>query len=125
MKLRGVKFRLAAAAILMFGAAALPAQEAELEPIVVTGTFELQPEPSVIDLFTAHLLKQIETTRTMEEALARAPWLNARFWKYLPSLQSSMTDSSQFFTPSYLTNDYRNTARALEESRKQSIFDSR
>lgn len=125
MKLRGVKFRLAAAAILMFGAAALPAQEAELEPIVVTGTFELRPGPSVIDLFTAHLLKQIETKRAAEEALARAPWLNARYWKYLPSLQSSMTDSSPFLTPSYLTSDYRNTARALEESRKQSIFDSR
>jgi hypothetical protein len=125
VKLRGVKFPLAAAAILMFGAAALPAQEAELDPIVVTGTFELRPGPSVLDLFTAHLLKQIETKQTMEEALARAPWLNARFWKYLPPLQSSMPDSSHFFTPSYLTSDYRNTARALEESRKQSIFDSR
>jgi len=125
MKFRGVKFRLAAAALLMFDSAALPAQEAELEPIVVTGTFELRPGPSIIDLFTAHLLKQIETKQTMEEALARAPWFNARFWKYLPSLQSSMTDSSQFFTPSYLTSDYRNSARALDESRKQSIFDSR
>lgn len=125
MKLRGVKFRLAAAAILVFGVAALPAQEAELEPIVVTGTFELRLGPSVIDLFTAHLLKQMETKRTVEEALARAPWFNAQFWKYLPSLQSSMTDTSHFFTPSYLTSDYRNTARALEESRKQSIFDSR
>ena len=125
MKLRGVKFRLAAAGILIFGAAALPAQEAELEPIVVTGTFELRPGPSIIDLFTAHLLKQIETKQTIEEALARAPWSNARFWKYLPALQSSMTDSSSFFMPSYLTSDYRNTARTLEESRKQSIFDSR
>ncbi|HYJ04818.1 MAG TPA: hypothetical protein VEX43_06775 [Chthoniobacterales bacterium] len=113
------------AAFLVLGAAAQRAQEAELEPIVVTGTFELRPGPSVIDLFTAHLLKQIETKQTMEEALARAPWFNAGFWKYLPSLQSSMTDSSQFFTPSYLSSDYRNSARALEESRKQSIFDSR
>lgn len=116
---------LAAAAFLVFGAAALPAQEAELEPIVVTGTFELRPGPSVMDLFTSHLLKQIETKRTMEEAVARAPWFNARFWNYLPPLQSSSTDSYQFFTPSYLTSDYRNTARALEESRKQSLFDGR
>ena len=113
------------AAFLVFGAAALQAQEAELEPIVVTGTFELRPGPSVMDLFTSHLLKQIETKRTMEEAVARAPWFNARFWNYLPPLQSSSTDSYQFFTPSYLTSDYRNTACALEESRRQSLFDGR
>jgi hypothetical protein len=125
-KLQGVKFLLAVAAFLMLGAAALPAQEeAVLEPIVVSDTFELRPGPLVIDLFTLHLLKQMEAKRTLEETLARAPWLNAPFWKYLPALQSSSTDSSHFFTPSYLTSDYRNTARALDESRKQSIFDSR
>ena len=67
----------------------------------------------------------METKRTVEEAVARAPWFDAQFWKYLPPLQSSSIDSHQFFTPSYLTSDYRNTARALEESRKQSVFDSR
>lgn len=113
------------AAFLFLGTAGLRAQEAELEPIVVTGTFELRPGPSVIDLFTSHLLKQSETRRTMEAAVGRAPWFNARFWNYLPPLQSSSTDSYQFFTPSYLTSDYRNTARALEESRKQSLFDAR
>lgn len=112
-------------AFLALGAIALPAQEAELPPIVVTGTFELRPGPSVLDLFSQHLLRQMETRRTMEEAVGRAPWFSARFWKYLPSLQSSSTDSYQFFTPSYLTSDYRNTERALEESRKQSLFDSR
>jgi hypothetical protein len=123
-KLRRVKILLVAA-FLALGAAALQAQEAELEPIVVTGTFELRPGPSVIDLFTSHLLKQMETRRTVEEAIARAPWFNAPFWKYLPQIQSSSTDSFQFFTPSYLTSDYRNTERALQESRKQSLFDGR
>ena len=113
------------AALLMLGTIPLRAQEAELEPIIVTGTFELRPGPSVVDQFTAHLLKQMETKRTAEEAVARAPWFNARFWNYLPPLQSSSIDSYQFFTPSYLTSDYRNTARALEESRKQSLFDGR
>lgn len=112
-------------AFLWLGAIALLAQEAELEPIVVTGTFELRPGPSIMDRFTEHLLKQMETKRTVEEAVARAPWFDAQFWKYLPPLQSSSIDSHQFFTPSYLTSDYRNTARALEESRKQSVFDSR
>jgi hypothetical protein len=113
------------AAFLGLSVSALPAQEAELEPIVVTGTFELRPGPSILDRFTEHLLNQMETKRTVEEMVVRAPWLNAPFWKYLPQMQSSSTDSFQFFTPSYLTSDYRNTARALEESRKQSIFDAR
>lgn len=104
-------------------AATLRAEEVELEPIVVTGTFELRPGPSIMDRFTEHLLKQMETKRTLEEAVARAPWFNAPFWKYLPPLQSSSTDSFQFFTPSYLTSDYRNTERALRNSQKQSLFD--
>ena len=113
------------AAFLALGAVTLRAQEAELPPIVVTGTFELRPGPSIIDRFTQHLLKQMETKRTLDEAVARAPWFDAPFWKYLPPLRSSSTDSFQFFTPSYLTSDYRNTERALQESRKQSLFESR
>jgi hypothetical protein len=123
-KLRSVKVLLVAA-FLALSAAALRGQEAELPPIVVTGTFELRPEPSVIDLFTSHLLKQMETKRTLEEAIARAPWFNSQFWKYLPQMQSSSTDSYQFFTPGYLTPDYRNAERALRESQKQSLFDGR
>ena len=113
------------AAFLGLGVAAVRAQEAELAPIVVTGTFELRQGPSVTDLFTQHLQRQTETKRTLEEALARVPWFYARIWNYLPPLQSSSIDSSHFFTPSYLTSDYRNTERALEESRKQSLFDRR
>ena len=41
------------------------------------------------------------------------------------SLESSSIDSAHFFTPSYLTQDYRNAARALEESRQQSLFETR
>jgi len=122
--LRGVKIFLVAA-FLALGTMTSPAQEAELEPIVVEGTFELRSGPSIVDRFTQHLLKQMETKQTVEEMVARAPWFNAPFWKYLPPLQSSSTDSFQFFTPSYLTSGYRNTARTLEESRKQSIFDER
>jgi hypothetical protein len=100
-------------------------QEVTLPPMVVSGNFELRQGPSVTDLFTQHLQKQIETKRTLEEASARAPWFNGGFWKYLPALQNSMSDSSQFFTPSYLTTDYRNTEHTLQESRKQSLFDNR
>ena len=115
-----------ALAFIVLGAVALRAQEAELPPIVVTGTFELRQTPSVIDLFARHLEKQIETRRTAEEMVAKSPILNARFWSYIPMrLENCSNDSSQFFTPSYLTSDYRNTARLLEESRKQSVFDAR
>ena len=114
---------LSAAAVLLLSLVAARAQEVTLPPMIVTGTFELRQAPSVTDLFTQHLLRQMEAKRAMEEATARAPLFNAKFWSYLPQLQNSQIDSSQFFTPSYLTTDYRNAERALQESRKQSLFD--
>jgi hypothetical protein len=116
---------LKAAAVLLLSLTAARTQEVTLPPIVVTGTFELRQGPSVTDLFTLHLLRQAEAKRTLEEAAARAPLFNAKFWSYLPQLQNSQVDSSQFFTPSYLSTDYRNAERALQESRKQSLFDGR
>jgi hypothetical protein len=112
-------------AFLVLGTVELHAQEVTLPPIVVTGTFELRPGPSITDLFTQHLQRQIEAKRALEETAASSAIFNARFWRYLPPLQNCSSDSSQFFTPSYLTSDYRNTARVLEESRKQSLFDAR
>jgi hypothetical protein len=104
----------------------LSGQEAELPPIVVTGTFELRQTPSISDLFALHLQRQIETRRVLDDVTAGSPFFNARFWSYIPlRLEPSSSDSSQFFTPSYLTSDYRNTARVLDESRKQSLFDAR
>jgi hypothetical protein len=116
---------LLAAAVLLLSLLAAHAQEVTLPPMVVTGTFELRQGPSVTDLFTLHLQKQIETKRALEEATSRSPIFNAKFWSYLPPLQNCSGDSSQFFTPSYLTTDYRNAERALQESRKQSLFDGR
>jgi hypothetical protein len=115
-----------AAGVLILSAVALHAQEAELPPIVVTGTFELRPGPSITDLFTQYLTRQMEAKRTAEEMMARSPFYYARFWSYIPMrLESSSTDSSPFLTPSYLTPDYRNAERALEDSRKHSLFDGR
>jgi hypothetical protein len=116
---------LLAAAIFALSLLAAHAQEVTLPPMIVTGTFELRQGPSVTDLFTLHLQRQMEAKRTLEEATARAPWFNAKFWSYLPQIQNSQSDSSQFFTPSYLTTDYRNAERALQDSRKQSLFDGR
>jgi hypothetical protein len=116
---------LSAATVLLLSLLAARAQEVTLPPMVVTGTFELRQGPSVTDLFTQHLLRQAEAKRALEEAAERAPLFNAKFWSYLPQLQNSQSDSSQFFTPSYLTPGYRNADRALQESRKQSLFDGK
>ena len=117
---------LCAVAVLLLSLVAARAQEVTLPPIVVTGTFELRQGPSVTDLFTQHLLRQMEAKRVLEEATARSLIFNARFWSYIPmKLESSSSDSSLFFTPSYLSTDYRNAERALQESRKQSLFESK
>src|SRR5947209_17299729 len=81
------------------------AQEVTLPPIVVESTFELRQGPSVTDLFTQHLQKQIEAKRALEETTALSPVFNARFWRYLPPLQNCSTDSSDFFRPTFLTTD--------------------
>ncbi len=111
---------------LLIGVSTALGQEIELPPMVVTGTFELRQGPSVTDLFTLHLQRQIEVNRAVEEIIARSPWYYSRFWGYVPiPLGSSRSDSEQFFTPNYLSADYRNTERILIESRKQSLFEKK
>jgi hypothetical protein len=117
---------LSAAGVVALSLLTARAQEVTLPPIVVTGTFELRQGPSVTDLFTQHLQKQIEAKRALEETTSSSPLFNARFWSYIPMrLESSSSDSSLFFTPSYLKPDYRNSERSLRESRKQSLFETR
>jgi hypothetical protein len=101
----------------------LLAQEAEVEAIVVTGTFELAPRPSVTDLFTQHLLRQIETKNALEELVSRSPWYYSRVWSYVPMrFESSSTDPDQFFKPQYLTPEYQKADEALRQSEKHSLF---
>jgi len=102
------------------------AQEVVLPPIVVTGTFELRQGPSVTDLFTQHLQKQIDTKRAVEETIARSPWYYSRFWNYFPiGLGSSSPDPDLFFKPQYLTLQNQKTDWELRKSEKQSLFDRR
>ena len=115
-------------AALILGGAALHAQETtvDLPGVVVTSSFELRRTPSAADSFMRYLDRQIDARRAADEAIARTPFWNARFWSYIPiGLGSSSIDPTQFFTPSYLTQDYRNDARVLEESRKRSLFETR
>jgi hypothetical protein len=110
----------------LVAAGALPAQEAEVAPIVVTGTFELTRRPSVTDVFTQHLLKQIETKGVMDELVTRSPWYYSRVWNYVPMrLESSSSDPELFFKPRYLTTEYQHADEALRKIEKQSLFDRR
>jgi hypothetical protein len=102
------------------------AQESELPPILVTGTFELRQGPSVTDLFTQHLQRQIETKRSVEYAIARSPWYYSRFWNYFPMrMESSSGDLDQFLKPQYLTLENQKADWELRKSEKQSLFDRR
>lgn len=104
--------------------AALRAQDqvVEIAPIVVTGTFELRREPPAVDAFTKHLERQIETKRAEHDAIGQSPIWHARFWSFLPQLESS-SNFGQFFTPHYLKPEYREAARSIEYFRIHSLFD--
>src|SRR4051812_2402581 len=102
------------------------AQEAELPPIVVTGTFELRQGPSVTDLFALHLEKQIEAKRAVDDAVARSPWYYSRIWNYFPMrIESSSGDLDQFLKPQYLTLENQRSDWELRKAEKQSLFDRR
>ena len=114
------------AVLAVAGAGLADAQEIELPPIVVSGTFELRQGPSVTDLFTLHLEKQIETKRAVEDAFERAPWYYAQFWNYIPMrVESSSGNSDQFFRPQYLTLENQKQDWELRKAEKQSLFERR
>ena len=125
------KFRAMKSLLLLIIFAALAtvttrAQEAELPPIVVTGTFELRQGPSVTDLFTQHLEKQIEMKRSVEEAIAKSSWYYSRFWSYMPlGLGSSAPDPELFFKPQYLSLENQKMDWQLRKADRQSLFDKR
>ena len=99
-------------------------QVVEIAPIVVTGTFELRREAPAVDALTKHLERQIETKRAEHEAIGQSPIWHARFWSFLPQLESS-SNFGQFFTPHYLKPEYREAARTIEYFRVHSLFDTR
>ena len=97
---------------------------AEIAPIVVTGTFELRRSPPAVDAFTKYLEKQIEAQREQEEAIARSPIWNARFWSLVPLRLESSTNLNEFFVPNYSTIAYRQDIRKIDDFRKHSLFSS-
>src|SRR5438045_8056356 len=121
------RVRVVLAGLVALGTAGITrAQEIELPPIVVTGTFELRQGPSVTDLFTLHLEKQFETKHAVEDAMARAPWYYSRYWNYFPMrIESSSGNLDEFLRPQYLTLDNQKQDWELRKSEKQSLFDKR
>jgi len=111
------------AVVTFLAAGLLYAQEAEVEPIVVTGTFELSRRPSVTDQFTQHLLRQVETHRLLEESAARSPWYYSDIWKYFPMrIESSSIDPTLFSKPQYLSLENQKMDWELRKMEKQSLF---
>ena len=115
-------------AVLLLWVASLAAQEetAEVDPIVVTGTLELRQAPPPTDSFMRFFEKQVEAKRAEQDAVAQAPFWNARFWSLVPMrLESSMDamDPSLFSVPNYATIEYREAARYMNELQKHSIFE--
>jgi hypothetical protein len=110
---------------IVLAAAVLRAQDqvVEIDPIVVTGSFELRRAPAAVDSFTRYLEQQSETKRAEQEALARSPIWNARFWSLIPIRLESSIDSHQFFVPIYSTPEYREAARRIDDFRLHSLFD--
>ena len=96
----------------------------EIAPIVVTGTFELRRSPPAVDAFTRYLEKRIEAQREQEEAIARSPIWNARFWSLVPLRLESSTNLNEFFVPNYSTIAYREDTRKIDDFRKHSLFSS-
>ena len=97
-------------------------QTLEVEPITVTGTFELRRPPPASDSFLRFFEKQIETKQAEQAAAPQLPIWNAAFWRFLPRLEPSM-DSGEFLTPNYSTVAYREAARKMDEMSRHSIFD--
>ncbi len=92
---------------------------AELAPMVISGSFELQRQPAIIDLAIKDVERQSKQ-KAAEEA-ARAPLWNARFWQYVP-IHLGPSDDQVFFTPSYLSLSNQDAVRALEFSKKHDLF---
>jgi hypothetical protein len=96
---------------------------AELAPMIVSGSFELQRQPAIIDLVIKDLDLQFEQKRKTDEEIARAPLWNARFWNYIP-IHLGPGDDEQFFTPGYLSLANQDSVRALELSQKRDLFEA-
>jgi hypothetical protein len=123
---RAILFAVAFLPLLLRAQNSVPAKPeavAELEPMVVSGSFELQRRPVIIDLVIKDLELQFDQKRKAAEEVSRAPFWNARLWQYIP-IRLGPSDDEQFFTPSYLTLANQDSARALEFSKRHALFDS-
>jgi hypothetical protein len=125
-KVRAIFFAVAFLTLSLHAQNSPPAKSeavAELDPMVISGSFELQKRPVIIDLVIKDLELQFDQKRKAAEEVARAPFWNARLWQYIP-IRLGPGDDEQFFTPSYLTLANQDSVRALEFSKRHPLFDS-
>jgi hypothetical protein len=125
-KVRAILFAVAFVTLPLHAQNSPPAKSeavAELDPMVISGSFELQKRPVIIDLVIKDLELQFDQKRKAAEEVARAPFWNTRLWQYIP-IRLGPSDDEQFFTPSYLTLANQDSVRALEFSKGHPLFDS-
>jgi hypothetical protein len=124
--MRAILFPFAFLTLSLHGQDSRPAKSEtvdELAPIIISGSFELQKRPVIIDLVIKDVELQFELKQKAAGEIARAPFWNARLWQYIP-IRLGPGDDEQFFTPSYLSLTNQGSARALEFSKKHDLFDS-
>ena len=126
LRVRAILFPVAFLSLSLHAQTSRPAKSeavAELAPMVISASFELQKRPLIIDLVIKDVERQFDQKQKAAEEVARAPFWNARLWQYIP-IRLGPSDDEQFFTPSYLTLANQDSVRALEFSKKHDLFNS-
>ncbi len=94
---------------------------AELEPMVVSGTFQLQLVHPDSDPLVQAIGKEIVERAAQKEAHERAGVFEAKFWDYIP-IKFGLVDEMEFFAPSYSTSAYRKAEVQLRASEKNALI---
>lgn len=98
-----------------------PEAVAELTPIVIQGTFELSLRPTATELALKAVERLMVEKQTHDDAIARSPFWNARFWSEIP-FTFGLSDPKDFALPSYSTANYRGGEAQVRFSEKQTLF---
>lgn len=93
---------------------------AELAPIMVSETFQLQLPRPESDHAVQTVEKAILQREAKEKARERSVLFDAKFWRYIPKF--GLPDEKEFFVPNYSTVAYRNSEMQLRSSQRHSLI---
>lgn len=93
---------------------------AELTPIVVSGTFQLQLAHPESDHAVRAVEKAILQREAKEKARERSLLFDAKFWRYIPKL--GLPEEKEFIVPSYSTVAYRDAEMQLRSSERSALI---